>query len=285
MKLIDCPVVPLGFDLAKADDNTFSRYGLPTTLRDVPVLRERWAPIFQDVPFGKPKLGPTRPRNTAIRRRRYGLDSTNWAGAVMPAPAGQELTWVTGSWSVPSAMAPASAQNGLNYVVAAWVGLDGAQSTGDLLQAGCTSTVTLHEGTPKSSTFAWIEWVPAGSHPLDDFVVNSGDQLDCHVQFNPDGTATIIIVNKTVGCGHSYPLDAESAAFAGSCAEWIVEANGDLGPLARFDPLVFSACVAGNGNVTVTPGEGATRTMINGFGQSIATGTIIGANQVRVTNA
>src|SRR5450755_3997037 len=99
--------------------------------------------------------------------------STNWCGGYLNRPAVgiavnrpllESFDVVSGRWTVPSVSLPAAATvsgklvDG-TYIAAVWVGIDGWKGTGDVLQAGTNSTITVAGGKiTGTSYYAWTEW-------------------------------------------------------------------------------------------------------------------------------
>ena len=111
---------------------------------------------------------PARPANVASFRPRRGLvrphlpssitdslPSANWAG-YEDTGAGAQFTEVTGSWVVPTV-----AENPYGDS-STWVGIDGIQSQGDLVQAGTDQSWS----ASGALYYAWYELLPQASVEL-----------------------------------------------------------------------------------------------------------------------
>src|SRR5579862_4513517 len=139
------PKAPEGFDPLKSEDRLLARYGFPSRPSD-PRLAARWEsvmsrglrfiePEFRAMPYKRRRLPQT-------ARGEHGVETSDiWSGAVVHAPAGDTFRWVEGTWTVPNAYPPGNAQDNVWYSASTWVGIDGIDGSGDVLQAGCDSDV------------------------------------------------------------------------------------------------------------------------------------------------
>lgn len=179
---------------------------------------------------------------------------------VLPAPAGDAFVQVGGQWTTPVCALPFDADAAVTYVASVWTGIDGEDGTQDVLQAGCDTYVSLSGGgAVTTSCRAWCEWYDGPSYWLDGLKVSLGDVLSCDVHLDPYDTrsASIQLSNLTTNDHANYGLQSPGVGLAGNCAEWIVEAYGNLGPLARFHTVDFSNCQARTqSGVNVTSGAG-----------------------------
>jgi peptidase A4-like protein len=213
------------------------------------------------------------------------LTSTNWSGAVVNRPASESLVTVTGQWVVPSVSPPATAWNGTGYndgtyICAVWVGLDGWNGTGDVLQAGTNSTVTVSGGVVTSrSSYSWIEWFGNPWTPESDFPVNPGETILCTV-CAPFGNAhgTALFVNQTTGLHMNYGIDPPAnVTLSGNVAEWIVEDPGQIGgplfPFPNYGLTIFQNCSTGSKDVSLNLHDACPINLLDGSGNVISEST------------
>jgi hypothetical protein len=230
--------------------------------------------VFDTIP------GDARPYLTSLRDRVSDFDdlisrivlsqtSTNWCGAfvkrpivaqVLNRPHAEPLRVVAGRWTVPSVSLPAAAfVNGKAvdgiYTCGAWVGIDGTSGSGDVLQAGTMSRITVSGGKiTGTSYFAWTEWFGL-AWIVQSLAVSPGDLIACTVCApfsNTHGTA--VFNNLTTNEAATYGIDPPAkTSLVGNVAEWITEDPGQLSgglfPFPNFGQVIFTHCVAGTQNV------------------------------------
>ena len=200
-------------------------------------------------------LGGTAPAQAATARSgalalRNASISGNWAGYVDVPAAGQDVTAVTGEWTVPNAgtLPPG--------VSSTWTGI-GGYSTTDLIQAG-----TQQASAPYSSLLAggaygaWYELLPAdpvfftGCSPDPACTVTPGDTMNVSITSTGGGNWKIEMTDS----GHwSYSISVPYTSTESS-AEWIHEAPSLAGEVPI--PVGGSGTVNFDGNNTFTTGSG-----------------------------
>ncbi len=281
---------PDGFDPIKADDRHLLIHGYPRRPDD-PDLRDRWEsvlsrpfhliePTFRPMPERRRRL-PIRTESAATVAQAHGVENTDiWSGAVVHAPKGDSFTWVEGTWTVPNAFPPVHASDGVWYSASTWVGIDGIDGSGDVLQAGCDSDVMTFWGSTSRQLRPWWEWFPAGSFWISNLPVAQGDTLNCLICVTANSTtsAEIFMYNLTSGIAASFAATAPSkTALLGNSAEWVVERleiDTSTPELARYGEVYFDECNAGTLNhQLIKGGTGNTINMTDG-GSVISTGTI-----------
>jgi len=142
------------------------------------------------------------------------LESTNWAGYAINAPAGT-VTQAKGSWIQPSVTCPSSGA----YLAAFWAGIDGfinsptVEQTGTIAQ--CVNGVATY--------YAWYEFYPAGSVEISSIVIKPGDVISATVKYSST-TGKFTTTIKDVTTGKSYTKSASVLGALRSSAEWIEEA-------------------------------------------------------------
>ena len=247
---------PDGFDPVRADDRALLAYGYPGRPEN-PAMLERWErvlstpiqliqPTFRSMPYKRRRL----PEATA--RVEHGTESTDiWSGAVVHAPAGDSFKWIEGEWTVPNAFPPSGAVDGVWYSASTWIGIDGIDGSGDVLQAGCDSDVMTSGGTVQRQLNPWWEWFPAGSFWISNLPVAQGDTMDGLICVDTGSTtsATIYLLNITSRVGASFRATAPTGTtLAGNSAEWVVERleiDTNAPELARYGDVYFAAAYAG----------------------------------------
>ncbi len=186
--------------------------------------------------------------------------------------------------------APEGAQSGIWYTASTWIGMDGDDGSGDVLQAGCDADVMTSDGAVQQQFNPWWEWYPAGSFWITSMAVSPGDVLNCLIcrSSGDASTGAIFLSNQTTGIAHFFSATAPAGvSLQGNCAEWIVEAL-ETGPngapeLAQYTPVEFTDCNAGTiGGQTVQAGSGNTINMVDSNGAVISTGEIVGPTAVQV---
>lgn len=285
------PPAPLTFDIDQASDDDRAAYGFPRLPRAATILRGRWETRAKQYRFIEPSF-------RLRARRRLGLPkivldqaaqrSATWAGALVEAPRGERLRWAEGVWTVPDAAPPAKAADGAQFCTSAWVGLDGDEGSNDVLQAGFDIDVSVVDGAVHRRCRPWWEWHPGGSFWIDNLPIAPGDVIDCMIQLQPGSNtaATILLANRTTKVAMTFAASApDGTTLSGRCAEWIVEAFGNLGPLARFDEVEFSNCHAGAASgAIVSAGAGGVIDMTGAEKKTVATGALVGDAGVRVSH-
>jgi hypothetical protein len=207
-------------------------------------------------------------------------------------------TSALGSWRVPSVAEPDYAAGaGGGWHSSSWVGIDGAGTSNDVLQAGVEQQVD-DDGTAKY--FAWYEWYAPevdDSPPYRDEVeitnmpVQPGDLMFCSVQYLDYQAGSIFLMNQTRGVYATLTLaPPHGADFRGDTAEWIMETPeiGDVNAaLPAFAEVVFDPAFCVDGNDTPgNPQTGTPWTIILGDpavpGSPALTSTTLGPQKVTI---
>jgi hypothetical protein len=212
--------------------------------------------------------------------------STNWSGAYVKRPAAEQLVSVTGEWRVPGVNPPATAWNGKGYndgtyICAVWVGLDGTQGSGDVMQAGTVSQCVVSGGKMTSTTFyAWTEWFSLPWVSISNFAVSVGDTISCTVCApfgNTHGTA--MFNNLSSGATTTIGIDPPAGtSLVGNVAEWIVEDPGQIGgglfPFPNYGSTTFTDCTAGSKNVELDLGSATEIDLVDASNKVLSSGSI-----------
>jgi hypothetical protein len=164
------------------------------------------------------------------------VDSANWSGYVDRAPAGGQITSVTGHWIVPSAQALPPGYS------AAWTGIGGF-GTSDLIQAGTTTN-----SFGGAQYYAWFELLPDAETPIvgcsrdPSCTVNAGDSVAVHITSTGGDGWRIQIDDQ----GHWSWSSTVSYPSKHLSAEWILESPsvGTPSMLANVGAVTFDE---GNG--------------------------------------
>jgi hypothetical protein len=174
------------------------------------------------------------------------MTSRNWSGYAIAGAKGT-YTSVTGSWTVPTVIAPSRVR--ARQYSATWVGIDGF-SDGDLIQAGTEQDWA--GGVP--SYDAWWEILPAPETPIKSMTVNPGDVMNVSITEGiPDWT--IVVTDSTTGQSFSTQQVYKGAL---SSAEWIQEAPSlrrRVAPLADYGTVDFSQATANGLNPGLTTSD------------------------------
>jgi len=286
------PQPPADFDPLKSDDRTLALYGFPSRPTD-PKLAARWESVLRrGVRFIEPQFRAMpykRRRLPQVKRSEHGVETTDiWSGAVVHAPTGTSFRWVEGTWTVPNAYPPGGEQDGVWYSASTWVGIDGIDGSGDVLQAGCDSDVMKSGSNISRQLNPWWEWFPAGSFWISNLKISQGDTVNCLicVTAGSNTEATIFLYNLTSALGAHFIATAPSGTtLLGNTAEWVVERleiDTNTPELAQYGEVYFSEMNAGlsNGDL-VQGGTGNTINMLNN-GSVISQGTIENSTVIQV---
>jgi hypothetical protein len=286
------PKPPKTFDPLKSDDKLLARYGFPRRPSD-PRLAARWdsvmsrgvhliEPQFRAMPYKRRRL-------PQAGRVKHGTETTDiWSGAVVHAPVGDGFRWIEGTWTVPNAYPPLNAQDHVWYSASTWVGLDGIDGSGDVLQAGCDSDVMKSGNDISRQLNPWWEWFPGGSFWISNLTISPGDTVNCLicVTAGSNTQATIFLYNLTSNVAANFLSTApQGTALLGNSAEWIVERleiDTKAPELAQFGAVYFSETNAGTEkNGVLTAGSGNAINMVDG-GTVISYGLIESSTVVQV---
>jgi hypothetical protein len=293
------PVPPASFDFEKATDDERTLYGIPRFTAGSSDLQKRWRESVRNLCFVEPVF-----KQRDIRRKKlphltpgHGTETyNNWSGGVtFPAP-GDKIWDVNGTWNIPKVSLPAGAQSGISYTASTWIGIDGDDGSGDILQAGCDADVTISGGKNQYQFNPWWEWYPAGSFWITNLPTSAGDKFTCWIQCLPllsgsanPNSALIFLANATSGLGFFFTATAPAkTSLHGNCAEWILEALG-TGPkgepeLAKYTTVDFTNCATVTVlDKTVLPDSGNTINMVNSSSKVISKGKFVGSNEVQVS--
>ncbi len=184
----------------------------------------------------------------------HTIASVGWAGYIVASSFNhqQEVTFVSGSWTVPEINA--SAGNGYS---SAWVGIGGQQDK-TLIQVGTEHNVV----NGAVSYGVWYEMLPAYSVRIGNFTLTPGDLVTASITLvNSDSNEwNIQLTDITTGQIFNQNFSYNSTH---SSAEWIVErstVNGQLTSLPDFGTITFDSC---------TTNLGSEKGIINNFTYSV----------------
>jgi Peptidase A4 family len=298
------PAPPEDLDPNTADRKTLIKHG--GLLRrpeagDRPTLRAAWKKVFshkwlaknriipkQEVQFGKTH------QIKGLTKTDQGYTSNNWSGGVLQGPPGS-FTSAIGFWVIPAVGVPAEAQGyegGWNS--SSWIGIDGFNTTNDVLQAGVEQKV---DGFGNSSYVAWYEWFVNGGDAnqfpyiyqtnIPNFPVAPGDTIYCSVQYVNNNTAgQLYLADDTTGQHFSITLAPPTgASFSGTDAEWIMEApdGGEpISALPTFTPVQFTTAAACNNSVIANPENGDYVNCVNPNTNQTLTAVSLGNDAVTI---
>ncbi len=172
----------------------------------------------------------------------------NWSGYVATTP-NDSVTYVTGTWTVPTVTATSG-----NTDSFAWVGIDG-YGNGTVEQAGTAQGT--HNGVPYY--YAWWEmWSSINHQPeqtISTMTVSPGDSITASVTYQTSGTYAgdyLLSINDTSHSNDSFSTYANPQQYQDplpdrSTAEWIMEtpsSGGTYATLPEFSPVTFTNCYA-----------------------------------------
>jgi hypothetical protein len=284
---------PTGWDPDKASDRERTLFGYPRCPVEFPDLVSRWTRKLRDKPykFIEPQFKPRVSRRKSLPRfpKEHGTQTSgNWAGAYVTPPEGTTFKWVESSWRFPQSYLPGGAQDNVEYFASTWIGIDGVNGSGDILQAGCDSDISTSGRAPQHQYNPWWEWWPAGSFWITNLTFSPGDEISlliCATQ-GDSASGAVFFSNNTTNTGGFFHATAPAGTnLLGDSAEWIVEAleSQDGFTLAKFDTVDFTDCNAGTVNgKTVTSTAGQLIDMINSSNSVIADSSLIGSTEVQV---
>jgi hypothetical protein len=266
--------------------------GLPVLGEAFAERQAAWRAEFERTRFVIPRLrrrGP-RPKYGPKLNLNHAPETTyTWSGGIAIPAAGDRMDWVEGRWAAPYVSLPPNPIGGQNYILSSWVGMDGDYGSRHVLQAGVDANIDLTEGAMHYRYVPWFQWYPDPAHTIDGVHVSPGDVVGCQIVMTPGSStsAKVVFTNQTNGQGAVKYANAPSvaAAVTGICAEWIVEAFGNLGPIAGFKSVEFDNCYSGTSNgQTIASGQGTTITMLAASGGFVATAALDGPTSVIVTS-
>jgi len=178
--------------------------------------------------------------------------SSNWGGAVIVS---SDITYVTGTFTVPTPSPPPGGDSSTEYCGAAWAGIDGDTCQTGLIQTGVFWCVQ----NGAYSYEAWYEWIPQASIPFDNVAVNAGDSITVEITYTSSTSGVTTLINNSNGQQGSFTFSGESSGtLCAENAEWIVEdfeSGGSLVPFADFGTVTFTGASATIGGTTQTPGS------------------------------
>ena len=285
---------PPGFNPLEAESRELALYGFPARPIEDSRMLERWKavlgrPIRLIQPTFRPMTHKRRRLPKRAPRAEHGTESTDiWSGVVVHAPPGDSFRWVEGTFTVPNAFPPANAQDGVWYSASTWIGIDGIDGSGDVLQAGCDSDVMTQGQSVQRQFNPWWEWFPAGSFWISNLAVSPGDTVNCLICV-PDGSTTqamIFLYNVTSGIAAPFQASVPAGvALQGNSAEWVVERleiDTNTPELARYGEVYFDEAKAGTAKHALLQAGSGNVIQMTDNGNVISTGRIENATLVQV---
>jgi Peptidase A4 family len=297
------PGWPPDFDLVNASPSQLMKHGVfwrrPGPADD-PRLIAAWQEAVSRsrqikewlVPVLEPQIGRTHLRGPVTRRQDGTFTGGAWSGGALPG----QWSGVIGQWQIPAVSEPTQPPGATGgWTSSSWVGLDGAYTSNDVLQAGVQQQVDSN-GVP--SYVAWYEWFApqqAGSPGyiwqtnINNFPVSPGDTVFCSVQYIGSTAGHLFFFNATNP--KAVPLSITlvpppGATFDGESAEWIMECNDygePLQSLPAFTPVNFSGAVACSASApSANPINGDVFVILGADGEDL-TETALGDGTVEIT--
>ena len=115
-------------------------FGAALTSSDPPTLRAAWQRVVSRkwkriIPRMEVQFGKTH-QIRGLKKTEAGYQTFNWSGGILQGPSGS-FTSAVGTWVIPTVGAPSEplGYDG-RWDSSSWVGIDGWQTTNDVLQAG-----------------------------------------------------------------------------------------------------------------------------------------------------
>jgi hypothetical protein len=182
--------------------------------------------------------------------------SPNWSGYIAQTsystPQSNSVTYVTGTWTVPTVTYTSS----VDVYSCIWVGIDGWNGN-TVEQVGTNENVVNGQHVYN----AWWEMYSTGSKQPQQIIktwkVDAGDSITALVKYitlgSHAGQFYLSIVDNSQLTDLPFSIYTTSAQYQSplaqrSTAEWIVEAptlsNGSIAPLANFGTVTFTNCSA-----------------------------------------
>jgi hypothetical protein len=292
---------PEGFDPLQASDRELLVYGYPARpdAQVHPELHDHWRRMMSrpmaviQPEFADPPIPVRRSRG------KYALTAFGWAGSVAIPEPGDQVTFISGQWTVPDVAIPWNEAPFENiYLCAAWIGIDGAPDTNslDLVQAGTTSWIapagnSIFNTGAGPAAFAWGEWLPDNPKSISNFPVSLGDVIYCLICVYSPTEAGVHMLNLTSQILTSFimtPQNPKEIQVAGVSAEWILENppkdDGTYEVLPQFGEVYFDNCIAGTReDQLLFAGDGNLQNMPNVNGVTIASPQVVTDRLMTVT--
>ena len=246
---------PSGFNHLSAKHEELLQHGLPPPpdKASFPEEYSQWEQIFSRPPVRcsssiKPIHWGTALvqglRRPTLGNEEVNSESGSWSGAVNKSlPDGYSFKMVSASWTV-SRPCPANSariasgwESG-DFQATTWVGLDGYNTSSDVLQAGIAHRcVTTDDGSMEAVTAPWFGWRPSPPVEISGFTVNAGDLVTAFVgafdigpnywnlsSSKPVTKAFVFLCNRSLCTYFSAIVSAPSGtSLQGDSAEWVVE--------------------------------------------------------------
>ncbi|WPG99134.1 peptidase a4 family domain-containing protein [Acrodontium crateriforme] len=227
------------------------------------------------IPQGKTAAGaPHSQLNAASGPPKGDIDSSNWCGAVTSVP---DVRTVEATWVVPTASSPAGSTTYWNYQ---WIGIDGVNDCGVLLQGG-TGFTTNDPNSGDIEYYFWYEFYPADPVFPGDLVVQPGDTVYIKVTATSTTTGTIYTENISRGTSRSYDITSENGPLCLKYAEYITEDPGDRLPFAAFTDYDMTSCRATDGNGSSYDLSNPQMWYLDYYGQDKCDATIESGSDIR----
>lgn len=200
----------------------------------------------------------------------------NWSGALVPAPRPKRFVFASAGWRAPSVSRPSAAALSTHSDdprSLVWVGFDG--HNGALPDVSLPQIGTGHWPDHNPQHFAWWEWwckpLPnAARHEPPDSIkiinnlpINTGDEILAGLVVLVSDDVLYFIKNQSTGEFRSFlarqpPRDIDRPGSLS--VEWVMERpthphSGQLYPLAAYDSVDFSYCMARAADGSHAPGR------------------------------
>ncbi|KAM4060423.1 peptidase a4 family protein [Hirsutella rhossiliensis] len=227
------------------------------------------AMILVGVVSGYVTSSTKRPMTSLATASLFGRDhsSLNWCGAVQYS---SQVTFVEGTWTVPSVSIPNGNLSTDQYWFYQWVGIDGVFPCEVLLQGG-TGTIG---SIPKWSLVL-----------TENFTVHVGDVVYVSVEATSPKTGTICIDNLSTGESQTFNPVSQNGSLCQKTAEWIAEDPGiTVQPFPSFSAFNLISCKATTGSGSVITLDGAELWEMNQNGRRLCHAEVNSNSDLTVFN-
>jgi hypothetical protein len=283
---------PEGFDPLRASDRELLVHGYPARpdVQLSPDLHERWNQMMsRPMSLIEPQFAVTPDRRHGPWQR-FAAPADNWSGSVAYPGPNDQVTFVSGQWTVPAVAIPAPGS--VFYACGTWIGIDGGPTGGigpgpalDVLQAGTAQEIASSVFGPLSSTYAWFEWFPEDPVTITNLHARPGDVIFCEISVHSPTEAGIFMWNVTTRFATSFVKTApQNIQVVGNTVEWILEVptiNDHFAMLPEYGEVYFDQCIASSRNhKLLLGGQARLISMHDVNGQTISTPNAVTAQLI-----
>lgn len=236
------PAPPEGFDPLAAADQDLHSYGFPPRPNPfksrqayaawahmVGAARIRIDPILKRTNVLHMPMMPAGAARPGVALTKSNTDySTNWSGEAVTNGASAfgngSFYTLWGEFNVPIAEQQFGVCNGGTEYSSTWIGMDGYNNGGDIVQTGTESDASCYGGSTTGTYYAWWEWYPGYETEITNLAISPGDDIGVQVDVSSPTSAAIFFTDETTDQYVPIGITAPNGTrFVGNSAEWIVE--------------------------------------------------------------